>query len=126
MEVRPASPTGPRVLLQRLWACLQSHHPYCNPQAEKERDSLLKVKKRVPASDTASQEPRMGAVPPAATAPRGTQSQGPSTSPDLIGQHVGRKEAGRPTLSSRDPDEAPDGLEDEQIYRADLLKCVTA
>lgn len=69
----------------------------------------------------------MGAMPPAAAAPHGTRIRGPGTNPDLIGQHVGGKEAGRPTLSSRDPDEAPDGLEGEQIYRADLLlKCVTA
>ena len=38
---------------------------------------------------------------------------------------MGGKEADRPTLSSRDPEEAPDGLEGGQIYRADLLlKCV--
>ncbi|KAI4536588.1 hypothetical protein MG293_012791 [Ovis ammon polii] len=60
-------------------------------------------------------------------APHETQIRGPGTTPDLIGQHVGGKEADRPTLSSRDPDEAPDGLEGEEIYRADLLlKCVAA
>lgn len=66
-------------------------------------------------------------MPPAAAAPRETRVRGPGTTPDLIGQRVGGKEAGRPTLSSRDPDEAPSGLEGEQMYRADrLLKPVTA
>ena len=66
-------------------------------------------------------------MPPAAAAPRGPWVRGPSTSPDLTGQRVCGKEAGRPALSSRDPDEAPSGLEGEQIYRADhLLKRVTA
>lgn len=59
----PTSPAGPHALLQRLWACLQSHRPYLNPQAEKERGSLLEAKKGVPASDTASQEPCVGACP---------------------------------------------------------------
>ena len=69
----------------------------------------------------------MGPVPPAAAAPRGAQVRGPGTTPDLTGQRVRGKEAGRPPLSSRDPDEAPSGLEGEQIYRADrLLKRVTA
>lgn len=77
--------------------------------------------------DRASREPCMGAVPPCCRSASWNSDPRSWHHPDLIGQHVGGKEADRPTLSSRDPDEAPDGLEGGQIYRADLLlKCVAA